>query len=112
MSISRIGVVLIDRRDMTADWVPSQIPFDPQSGRILDTARGILIGLRRCGSEAAFQELLAAAQRHRVPVFAMAWALVHLTCGGDKSPETLKSAQSAARREWGRLLVEPVVLTC
>ena len=96
---------------MTADWVPSQISLDPQSGRILDTARGILIGLRRCHSDAAFQELLVAAQRHRLPVFAMAWALVHLTCGGDKSPETFNTAQSAARHEWGRLLAEPAALT-
>jgi hypothetical protein len=92
---------------MTAQWVPSQISLDPQGGRILDTALGILIGLRRCGSEAAFQELLVVAQRHRVPVFAMAWALVHLTCDGDKSPETFNAAQSAARHEWGRLLAEP-----
>ena len=54
---------------MTADWVPSQISLDPQSGRILDTARGILIGLRRCRSQAAFQELLVATQRRWVPVF-------------------------------------------
>ena len=112
MLISRIGVVVTaDRKDMTADWVPPDIS-DPQSGRILDTAQGILIGLRRCRSEAAFEELLVAAQRHRVSVFAMAWALVHLTCGGDKSPETFNAAQSAARHEWGRLLAEPVALTC
>jgi len=97
---------------MTTDWVPSRMPLDPQSGRILETARGILIGLRRCDSEAAFQELLVAAQRHRIPVFAMAWALVHLTCGGDKSPEALNAAQSAARHEWGGLFAEPVALTC
>ena len=110
MSISRIGVVVTaDRKDMTADWVSPRISLDPQSGRILDTARGILIGLRRCRSEAAFQELLVAAQRHRLPVFAMAWALVHLTCGGDKSPETFNAAQSAARHEWGRLLAEPAL---
>jgi hypothetical protein len=80
---------------MMADWVPCQISLDPQSGRILDTARGILIGLRRCRSEAAFQELLVAAQRHRVP---------------DKSPETFNAALAAARHEWGRLLAEPVAL--
>ena len=89
---------------MSADWVASRISPDPQSGRMLDTAQGILIGLRRCGSEEAFQELLAAAQRHGVPVFAMAWALVHLTCGGNESPKTFNAEQSAARREWGRLL--------
>ena len=106
------GAVVTDRTDMNGEWVPSHTPFDPQSERILDTARGILIGLRRCGSDAALQELLVAARRHRVPVFAVAWALVHLTCGGDKSPETLNTAQSAARQEWGRLLAEPVGLTC
>ena len=97
---------------MTADWVVSQISLDPVSGRILDTAQGILIGLRRCRSEAAFQELLVAAQRHRVPICAMAWGLVHLTCGGDRSPQTSNAAQSAARHEWGQLLAEPVVLPC
>jgi hypothetical protein len=34
----------------------------------------------------------------------MAWALVHLTCGGNESPETFNAEQSAARHEWGRLL--------
>ena len=76
---------------MMADW------------RILDTARGILIGLRRCPSEAAFHELLGAAQRHQVPVFAIAWALVHLACGGDNSSHNFADAQSAARHEWGQL---------
>ncbi len=97
---------------MAAEWVPSQISPDPQGGRMLDTALGILIGLRRCRSEAAFQELLVAAQRHRVPICDMAWGLVHLTCAGDRSPETLDAAQSAARHEWGRLLAEPAVSPC
>jgi len=61
---------------MTANWVSTQISCGPNSGRIVDTARGILIGLRRCPSEIAFDELFSAAQRHNVPVFAMAWALV------------------------------------
>ena len=91
---------------MTADRVSSQVSVDPQSGRILDTAHGILIGLRRCHSEAAFQELLAAAQRHRVSAFTMAWALVHLACGGGRSPETFDAAQSAARHEWGHFFTE------
>jgi hypothetical protein len=72
-------------------------------GRILDTAKGILIGLRRCPSETAFHELLSAAQRHRMPVFAMAWALVHLANGGDNSAHTAADAQSAAWDEWGQL---------
>jgi hypothetical protein len=66
--ISRIGLVsTTGRKDMTADCVPPQISLDPQSGRILNTAQGILIGLRRCRSEAAFQELLVAAQRQESP---------------------------------------------
>jgi hypothetical protein len=93
---------------MMAESVPSQISLGPHGGRIFDTAQGILIGLRRCRSEAAFQELLVTAQRHRVPVFDMAWALVNLTCGGDKALETFSAAQSAAHREWGYLLDAPV----
>ena len=87
---------------MTADWTPAQIPSDSNSSRMLNTAQGILIGIRRCDSEAAFNELLGAAQRNRVPVFAMAWALVYLASHGDKTTESC-SARTAARREWGRL---------
>jgi len=72
-------------------------------GRILDTAKGILIGVRRCTSEQAFQELIGASQRHRMPVFAMAWALVHLANGGEASAHTSVDADSAARYEWGPL---------
>ncbi|OBA94423.1 hypothetical protein A5662_19420 [Mycobacteriaceae bacterium 1482268.1] len=89
---------------MSADWVPG--------GRMLDTALGILIGLRRCRSDAAFHELLVAAQRHRVPINDMAWGLVDLTCGGDGSPENVNAAQSAARHEWGGLLAQPVACRC
>ncbi len=97
---------------MAAEWVPSQISPGPQGGRMLDTALGILIGLRRCRSATAFQELLVAAQRHRVPVDAMAWGLVHLTCDGDRSSENSNAAQAAARHEWGRLFAEPAVSPC
>jgi hypothetical protein len=97
---------------MMADWVPAQTSLDQHGGRILDTARGILIGLRRCPSETAFHELLSAAQRHKVPVFAMAWALVHLANGAEKSAHTFCDAQSAARHEWGQLFAEPAVSTC
>jgi hypothetical protein len=76
---------------------------EAHGGRILDTAKGILIGLRRCPSETAFHELLSAAQRHRMPVFAMAWALVHLANGGEHSAHTSADAQLAARDEWGQL---------
>ncbi len=87
---------------MMANWVPAQTSYGPHSGRILDTARGIIIGLRRCRSDLAFDELHSAAQRHRVPVFALAWALVHLAGGGEKTSSFL-DAQTAARQEWGQL---------
>ncbi|GLD03456.1 ANTAR domain-containing protein [Mycobacterium kiyosense] len=87
---------------MTASWAPTQASHSPSSGRILDTAQGILIGLRRCRSDTAFDELHTAAQRHRVPVFAMAWALVHLAGEGEQTPSFVE-AQSAARDEWGDL---------
>jgi len=99
----------IDR--MTANWVPAQTSYSPNSGRILDTARGILIGLRRCPSDTAFDELHCAALRHRVPVFAMAWALVHLAGGGEMTSSFL-DAQSAARDEWGPLFVGSAVGAC
>ena len=95
---------------MMANWVPAQTSFGPHSGRILDTARGILIGLRRCRSDAALDELHNAAIRHRVPVFAMAWALVHLAGDGEKTP-SFGEAQSAALHEWGPLF-ESAAVTC
>lgn len=94
--------------NMTSEWVPAQISCGPNSGRILDTARGILIGLRRCPSDAALDELHRAATRHKVPVFAMAWALVHLAGDGEKTPSFVE-AQSAARHEWGRLFASGAV---
>ncbi|MBW0011696.1 ANTAR domain-containing protein [Mycobacterium sp.] len=95
---------------MMANWVPAQTSYGPSSGRILDTARGILIGLRRCPAHAAFDELHSAAQRHRVPVFAMAWALVHLAGEGEKTPSFV-DAQSAARHEWGSLFARSTAAT-
>jgi hypothetical protein len=85
-----------------ASWASTQMSGGPNSGRILDTARGILIGVRRCRSDTAFDELHSAAIRHRVPVFAMAWALVHLAGEGDET-SSFDDAQSAARHEWGEL---------
>ena len=84
---------------------------DVHGSRIMDTAKGILIGIRRCPSETAFHELLGAAQRHKMPVFAMAWALVHLANGGEKT-HTSADAQSAARYEWGELFAEPALPIC
>jgi hypothetical protein len=96
---------------MTANWVPAQTSCGPHSGRILDTARGILIGLRRCPSGRAFDELHCAAIRHKVPVFAMAWALVHLA-GHGETTSSFPDAQSAARDEWGQLFAGSAVVAC
>jgi hypothetical protein len=89
---------------VTPDWVPAHNCFDPQARRILDKAEGILIGLRRCSTAAAFDELLGAAQRHGIPVFSLAWALVDLANGEEKPRHSFHTAQSAARDEWGGLL--------
>ena len=96
---------------MIANWAPAQTSCGPHSGRILDTARGILIGLRRCRSDAALDELHSAAIRHKVPVFAIAWALVHLAGDGEKTPSFV-DAQSAARHEWGELFACSAAVTC
>jgi len=95
---------------MMANWVPAHASYGPNSGRILDTARGILIGLRRCPSHVALDELHGAALRHKLPVFAMAWALVHLAGHGEKTP-SFSDAQSAARHEWGPLFAGSAVTT-
>ncbi|MEC4764697.1 antitermination regulator [Mycobacterium sherrisii] len=94
-----------------ANWVPTQSSGGPNSSRILDTARGIIIGLRRCRSETALDELHSAAVRHRVPVFAMAWALVHLAGDGEET-SSFSEAQSAARHEWGQLFTGTAALSC
>jgi len=94
---------------MMADWIRAQSSSHPHGSRVLDTAQGILIGLRRCSSETALHELLSVAQRHRMPVFAMAWALVHLAGGSEKSPHIFIEAQSAARHEWGRFFAASAV---
>jgi len=96
---------------MMANWVPAQTSCGPNSGRILDTARGILIGRLQCPSEAALDELHCAATRHRVPVFAMAWALVHLAANGETT-SSFVDAQSAARAEWGQLFTPSAVVPC
>lgn len=96
---------------MTTDWVPAQLSRDMEGRRIFDTALGILIGLRRCSSEAAFQDLLGAAQRHACPAFQMAWALVNLADGGVDAVPTFSAAQSAVRLEWGQLFALSVAPT-
>ena len=74
----------------------------PEGRRVLDTAVGILVAVHRCGVAAAFQQVIAAAQRHNVSVFEIASALVALVSGD--APEASSTAGAcAAEREWGDL---------
>jgi hypothetical protein len=69
--------------------------------QMLDRAEGVLIALRRCTMDAAFEEIVRASKRHRVPTLSIAAALVALaqepSLNGD-------DATAAARYEWGALL--------
>jgi hypothetical protein len=75
-----------------------------QGRRVLDTAEGVLVGLRGCDTRAAFSELVHAAQAHGIPVFSMAAALVELATGHQDSDDSSPRAQAAALAEWSRLL--------
>ncbi len=83
--------------DLMATWVPSQAAHGPHSERILDTVRGILIGLRRCRSDMAFDELHSAAKRQWVPAFALAWALAHFAGGGEPASRFMDTHPQCGR---------------
>ena len=68
--------------------------------RTLDRAEGVLIALRRCTMDVAFEEIVSASKRHRVPTLSIAAALVALA---QDSPLD-NDATTAARYEWGSLL--------
>jgi hypothetical protein len=69
--------------------------------RVLDTAVGILVGWQRCSTYAAFRELVSASERHKVPVFAIAGALVNLATRDADAHPAGTAAELAAEREWG-----------
>ena len=73
----------------------------------IDRAVGVLVALRRCTVAEAFDEIVVASKRHRVPPLQIARALVALTegSGQDDGP----TAGPAARYEWGSLLESEVV---
>ena len=92
---------------MMEEWATGHVLGSLRDRRDLDMAQGILIGLRRCGPDAAFRELLGAAKRHGVGIMAMASAVVDLACvHAHSSAESAGPAHSAARHEWGGLLGE------
>jgi ANTAR domain len=70
---------------------------------MLDRAEGVLVGLRRCTVDAAFDEIVAASQRHNVPAFRVAQALVELAEGTQPHDS---DAADVARMEWSDLLAE------
>jgi hypothetical protein len=72
--------------------------------RGLDLAEGILIGLRRCRTETAFEELVDVALRHGVSVSAVASALVGLATGDTDAAEPTSAATLAAQLQWSGLL--------
>lgn len=67
---------------------------------MLDRAEGVLIALRRCTMEEAFDEIVRASKRHRVPTLSIAAALVALAQGSPFEGD----ATAAARYEWCSLL--------
>lgn len=71
--------------------------------RVLDRAEGILVGLRRCRVESAFDEIVGASHQHVVPALRVARALVELAEG--REPSDL-DASEVARQRWGELLSE------
>jgi len=69
--------------------------------RMLDRAEGILLGLKRCSIDEAFNEIVEVSRRHRVPALRVSRALVELAEGRD--PDDLEAA-AVARQEWSSLL--------
>lgn len=88
---------------MFAQDARSGVVVGSDEQRLLAAAEGVLLGLRRCSSQAAADELRAAARRHGVPLSTIALALVDLaSCRpleGKPGP-----AHVAAQQEWGVLL--------
>jgi ANTAR domain-containing protein len=81
---------------------------DPRraDARLLDTAEGVIIALRRCSMAKAFIELARTAQRHNLSALSLADALVALAEDGptgDLDPAAVR----VARTTWGSLLDAP-----
>jgi AmiR/NasT family two-component response regulator len=72
-----------------------------EGSRILDRAEGVLVGIRRCTIDAAFEEIVGVSQRHNVPAFQIAHALVELAQGKNPGDD---DAAAVAREEWSDLL--------
>ncbi|MDT5009549.1 MAG: hypothetical protein QOH57_1166 [Mycobacterium sp.] len=69
--------------------------------RILDRAEGVLVGLRRCHVEEAFDEIVAISREQSVPAIRVALALIELAEGDEPADD---EAGEIVRRRWGHLL--------
>jgi AmiR/NasT family two-component response regulator len=72
--------------------------------RILDRAEGVLVGLRRCRIEEAFDEIVSVSHAQSVPAIRVARALVELAEGGEPADH---DAGVIVRQQWGHLLAAP-----
>jgi hypothetical protein len=82
-----------ERRPREARWVGT---------RILDTAEGVLVALRRCRLDEAFVDIMQTAKRHNVNAVDLARALV--TIAEDQHGQNLDDAAAAvALAAWGHL---------
>lgn len=70
--------------------------------RILDTAEGVLIGLRRCTLNQAFFELAQTAKQYGVSPVSLADALVTIA-QQQRADECDQKALHIARERWGAL---------
>ena len=76
-------------------------------GLMLDRAESVWVALRRCTIDEAFEEILNASKRHRLPTLRIARAIVALA--EQTGDEYDHHAIAAARCEWGSL-IEPAVV--
>ncbi|ORV10929.1 ANTAR domain-containing protein [Mycobacterium celatum] len=70
--------------------------------RILDTAEGVLVALRRCRVDQAFVELMHTAKRHGVNPVSLADALVAIA-EAQPGKDLDDAAMAVALSTWGRL---------
>lgn len=80
--------------------------FHRNDARMLDTAEGVLVALRRYSPAEAFAEILDTAREHRIPTLGLARALVELA-GTEPRADAPDGSAAVARLAWGHLLARP-----
>ena len=80
-------------------------PQDPRraDARLLDTAEGVIIALRRCSMAKAFIELARTVQQHNLPPLSVADALLAIA-ENEPTDDLDPAAVRVARTTWGSLL--------